>query len=284
MSPVFNVIKVVSFVLIALLCIEAYGKANRVAVKAKASNAYTLSRSLLESEKVQTYHLMEGRYFGGNTADASLNDITFLEIAEDLAHNLRRQNYYSEPDPNSGDLLIMVHYGVTDYEASYMELRGYDSLDDMGLENDSTNDEDFDDSEAFDNFAENYYDAQFMDQVERRSKVSKVKLLGMEDIYSRSISSQTAFEMGEMMAEERYFVFLTAFDLPLLRQGEKRVHWTTRYSVRAIGQPFDQSIKELNIVAGDFFGKNLKGLNSKRATDDSNVEVGEIEVIEQEVN
>ena len=59
--------------------------------------------------------------------------------------------------------------------------------------------------------------------------------------------------------------------------------WTTRYSIRTIGQSYAQALKELNIVAGYFFGKNLKGLISKRATDKSIVEFGEIEVLDQEV-
>lgn len=36
----------------------------------------------------------------------------------------------------------------------------------------------------------------------------------------------------------------------------------------------------MNFVAGDYYGKNLKGLNTKRITDQSRVEMGEIEVLE----
>ncbi len=60
--------------------------------------------------------------------------------------------------------------------------------------------------------------------------------------------------------------------------------WSTRYSIRSIGQSYAQAIKELNLVAGNYFGKNLKGLISKRATDKSIVEFGEIEVIDPEVD
>ena len=55
--------------------------------------------------------------------------------------------------------------------------------------------------------------------------------------------------------------------------------WSTRYSIRAIGQSFDQAIKDMNLVAADYFGKNLQGLNKTRVTDKSRVEIGEIEVI-----
>ena len=75
-----------------------------------------------------------------------------------------------------------------------------------------------------------------------------------------------------------------AYDYPLIKEtGEIKLLWSTRYSIRAVGQSFTDAIKDMNFVAGDFFGKNLKGLNSKRVTDDSRVEMGEIEVIGEDV-
>jgi hypothetical protein len=38
----------------------------------------------------------------------------------------------------------------------------------------------------------------------------------------------------------------------------------------------------MNLIAADYFGKNLKGLTKTRITDESRVEFGEIEVIGQE--
>ena len=104
----------------------------------------------------------------------------------------------------------------------------------------------------------------------------------MDDIFSSKLTSYEAFVQSELAAEGRYFIILTAFDLPLLKQGEKKVLWTTRYSIRAIGQSYDEAIQELNTVAGHYFGKNMKGLVSKRASDESLVEMGEIEVIEND--
>ena len=56
--------------------------------------------------------------------------------------------------------------------------------------------------------------------------------------------------------------------------------WTTRYSIRTLGQSFAEAIQDMNFVAGDFFGKNIEGLNQRRASDKSRVEMGDIEVLE----
>ena len=108
------------------------------------------------------------------------------------------------------------------------------------------------------------------------------KILGLDGVFNKGTSSYEAFIQKQLANEGRYFIMLSAFDLPLLKTGEKKVLWTTRYSIRSIGQSFDEAIKELNLVAGDYFGKNLKGLIHKRATDDSRVEIGELEVISEE--
>jgi hypothetical protein len=43
-----------------------------------------------------------------------------------------------------------------------------------------------------------------------------------------------------------------------------------------------EAMKELNAVAGYFFGKNFKNLISRRSTDKSLVEMGEIEAVEDQ--
>ena len=82
-----------------------------------------------------------------------------------------------------------------------------------------------------------------------------------------------------MLDEERYFIVLMAYDLPLMQDGEIHMHWATRYSIRALGQTFDQAIKDLNLVAGNYFAKNMGDLVKKRVTDKSRVDLGEIQLV-----
>ncbi|MCZ6674942.1 MAG: hypothetical protein O7C75_18585 [Verrucomicrobia bacterium] len=262
--------------------------ANRIVIKAEASDEFTRARALDENKKIQTYQFIEGRYFKGNNNDPGMKEITFRDIVEDMATHLRQQEFYPHPIPGNGDLLIVVHYGVTDYEETYEELMGYTSLEDMGytdavsgaggggtaLDPSTIN--------AISNFAFSMNSADAISRSNEQSDYFKAQLLGMEEAYSRNVSPSDEYELKSMLVEERYFVILMAYDFPLLKQGELKLLWSTRYSIRAVGQSFTQAIQDMNLVAGDFFGKNLKGLNKKRVTDRSRVEIGDIEVIGEE--
>ena len=266
-----------------LFTVTTFAESNRVAVRAEATKDYTILREREESAKTQTYHLAKGLFLGGNVDDDSLDESSFDQIAEEIGQNLKRQNYFSEKDSNAGDLLIMVHYGASNFIGDEDDAEVFD-IDDYLPRNEKANGE--------------VYEYQLT-----RNAIPKVRgllalpstrslfeeeyfrsrILGMDDIFSVKVTDYETHVQRELAAEGRYFIVLTAFDLPLLRnQGEKKVLWSTRYSIRTIGQPFDQALKELNFVAGHYFGKHMKGLISKRATDDSMVEMGDIEVVEDQ--
>lgn len=268
-------------------------KANRVAVRAEARKEYTLLRAHDEASKTQTYHLIKGRFFGGNVADPSLEETTFLESAEHITLNLRRQKYFPEEDPAAGDLLIMVHYGASIFvdNSRRDEDRGiYDDfwfygkfdLDDYFPPVHTASGEIYEYNLSRNSIPEFYGFVLPSERGYVQAAYVRAKMLGMDDIFNKGVHPYEAWIQRGLADEGRYLFILTAFDLPLLRQGEKKILWTTRYSIRAIGQSYAQAIKELNIVAGYFFGKNLKGLISRRATDKSLVEFGEIEVLDQE--
>mgnify|MGYP007101533677 CR=1 FL=1 len=260
----------------------AFGeKANRVAVRAEATKDYTLSRARDESAKVQTYHLIEGKRFGGNVADASMDEISFTGIAEQLALSLRKQNYYSEEDPDAGDLLIMVHYGASNFVGDENDAEVFDIAEYLPPV-EKANGEVYDYELSKNAMPKFFGDVLPSERDYLREKYFRARLLGMDDVFASNTSSYEAFIQSELADEGRYFMILTAFDLPLLKSGEKKVLWTTRYSIRSIGQSYGDAIAALNDVASDYFGKNVKGLISKRATDDSNVEAGPIEVIEED--
>jgi len=249
--------------------------ANRIVIKAVASEAYVKERALDEKKKIQTYHFMKAHFFGGNTNDRGLMECTFEDIVTDMAVHLKQQGYYNNPVMGEGDLLIVVHYGVTDYEESLEEMMGYTSFEDMGYSEDM-------DAAALADFQSNLSMAENMHQSNQASGYQKARLLGLEEAYSTRGLPQDEYELRSMLKEGRYFVSLMAFDLPLMKQGEVKWLWSTRYSIRSAGQSFSDAIRDMNLVAGDFYGKNLKGLHRKRATDNSRVEMGEIEVIGEE--
>lgn len=263
--------------------------ANRIVIKAVASEEYTKERARDESKKIQSYQFIEGRHFKGMTKDPGMEAVTFIDIVQDMARHLVRQNYYPNPVPGEGDLLIVVHYGVTDFEESLEDMMGWTSLEDMGynetvagaggggtaLDPSTLN--------AINDFGFNLNSAGMVGSANEQSGYFKAQLLGMESAYTDRLTVQDEYDLKHMLQEERYFVILMAYDYPLLRnEGEVKLLWSTRYSIRAVGQSFEDAIKDMNLVAGDFFGKNLKGISKKRVTDDSRVEMGDIEVIGEE--
>ncbi len=211
--------------------------------------------------------------------NAGMEAPSFREIVVDMAVHLAKQNFYPHPEPGKGDLLIVVHYGITDIGHAIDENLGYDTLEDMGVTDSSGG--------SFDAIAELESAMSANEAVDRlndRSSHSAARLLGMEDAYRGhpTIVDSRRRELRGMLEEERYFVFLMAYDYPkILKEGKQTLLWSTRYSIRAAGTPFEAAIKNLNLVAGDYFGTNMKGLAHKRIGDTSRVELGDIEVVEK---
>ena len=270
-------LKVVGSLLVFALFVGDAMAGDRVAIKAFATDEYTIDRARDESKKVQTYHIMEGKYFPGNTDRPSMEEVGFMDIAQDLAHNMKKNNFFSETNQDKGDLLILVHYGVTDHQADYMELFGVDSIDDFGFE--TINDDELFEAAYREEFQADVFNMQTVNESNAQQLGHTARLLGMEEIFSSAATDMQVHEMRAMLEQERFFIVLQAYDLPLYRKGEKKVVWTTRYSMAAKGKNFGQSLAEMNFVAGEYFGENRKGINLKRSTDNSDVEVGDVEVI-----
>ena len=215
-------------------------QANRVAVRAEATKEYTLARAQDETKKVQTYHLIKGKYLHGNVADQELEEMTFPEVAEHIKLNLKRQKYFPEKDPDAGDLLIMVHYGASNFiddpedprEREVFDINDY-------LPPVQTASGEIYDYELSKNALPKFFGTVLPSkQSELQELYFRAKILGMEDVFAAFMTDYEAFVQKELADEGRYFIILSAFDLPLLRQGEKKVMWTTRYSIRTLGQSY----------------------------------------------
>ena len=70
----------------------------------------------------------------------------------------------------------------------------------------------------------------------------------------------------------------------ITRGPDGQFYLLSSQSMSAKGKDFGQSIAEMNFVAGEYFGQNRKGINLKRSTDDSDVKIGEVEVIDVPTN
>lgn len=271
-------------VAIALLYPISLNAANQVVINAQALQEFSIASENDDSSQPTTYAFMKGKFHGGNRADPAMDDFPFDEVLLDLSTHLQKQNFKGVPDPNGAKLVIVVHYGVTSIQESNEALLGYDSLEDYEFSDGAANSG----SSGGVNLNElnGIQDMQFQINVENAINEGQqggafytARLLGMGKAYVGPISPREELELKNLLSDRRYFMVLMAYDLPLMRQSELVLHWTTRYSVRAIGQSFDQAIKDMNLVAGNYFGKNMGDLVKKRVTDKSRVELGKIEVI-----
>ena len=264
--------------------------ANFISVKAWASEEYLKERARNPNDRIQTYQFMEGRRYMGKSSDKGVQETTFIDLATDLAQHLAKQDFYPNPVMGEGDLLLVVNYGVTDFEEDMMEILGITSEESVLGQDvsqvDVATSSAADVTALFDVIDTIAGTSSLTDGVNSGNSMTrkeKAFMLGIDDIPEKPDHLNAGYEYEEMLRESRYFVVVLAYDYQLLtNKGEKKLLWTTRYNIRTAGQSYQAAIKDMNLVAGDYFGKNFKKLTRKRLDDDSRVEIGEIEVIEGE--
>lgn len=243
---------------IALVAAHTYVSAvNRVFVRAEAMDEYLIDRATEGPDRPMTYQIMKGKFRPGDRMDPSMDKVGFEEIVQDLAIQLRKQNLYPLSEPGVSDLLIVVHYGATWPPDLYIEYG--DSFSQGGI-----------DTLAWES----------QNMLDEMSMAERARILGMESYNDFGRWGDEQRLLQHLVSEGRYYVILMAYDFPLLKKGEAKLLWRTRYSIRAIGQSFEVAVKHMNRIASDYAGLNMKGLINKRVDDSSHVSFGEIEVLE----
>ena len=263
-----------AFAILALSVDSGFGqiKKARVLVDSYADKGYLDAKETDDGLRPETYHFVEGKFVGGYIRDKSLREVPFMEIAENLAVELRKRNYYPARTKEEGDLLIVVNRGVTQIQADFEELF---PTDDEEESLDSGEDE-----ESTDETPGTYLDETGFTYREQ----DNAKLIGFDRaLMRRDLGIQESIELQEMLKEERYFLILSAFDLNLLREtGEKRMVWSTRFSMDAVKVGFDDAHFALSRAASGYFGTNLDGDLGKVSTfaGPGEVTTGELRVVE----
>ena len=260
--------------------------ASLVVVKSKAHEDFSIAREQDPSKEVLTYAFMKGRFHPGTRNDPAMNNMSFSELVLEIATHLQKQNFLPVPDPHKADLLIVVHYGATSVQDSFEELQGITSLEDYGFGDGAVASGSLGGGSVDVSALNAIQDMQFeinknltIQQGNQGSMNYMAHLIGMEEAFVGEIGPSEERYLMNLLNEERYFIVLMAYDIPKLREGEIYLYWTTRYSIRATGQAFGDALKDMNLVAGNYFGKNMGELVKKRVTDKSRVELGELEVV-----
>ena len=290
--PKFHFPRFVMFIVVGAaspsigLGISFFSNAARVTVDSVASEEYQKVQDARSPGDIETIHFMEGQFFGGLSKDKSLERVTFQEIVEGLAPNLAKQNYLPGNDIRTGDLLLVVHYGVAAVDTPFDELMGITSEEEEALVYGSSVGSTNPDTGEFELGTDVNYDARPSDQMPGAG--SNAQLLGYDrQLRKRNLTGGEEFDLLTDLEEDRYFIIVMAYDCQkLLNEGEFALQWSTRFSVRSPGTNFEEAHFALGRAAAPYFGKHLDDLEREKVPfgRDVDVSIGELETVESDVS
>lgn len=268
---------VVLFLISAISVNADNGDLAHVYVASETTKAYKKRKTDSEGLVPETYHIMKGNFYGGNVKDSGLDETSFETLAEALKMELVKQQYYPARDFKDGDLLIVVHWGLTEAPDDDEEDFGSEDPEDTEL----AEDEDFA-SEEESVAVENYDESKALS-----SRPIGEKLLGFDK--ASDDNSLSLVERSKLLSQyytERYFFIVMAYDWQAKRKtGESKLLWSTRFSLNSMGTNFVDSFPALFRGASDYYGVNLEGM-AQAVTNfgEGEVTMGEVEVLDSAEN
>ena len=258
-----------------------------VSTVALASRAYTERKFGGSQVQAESYVFMEGHFFPGIRVDRSIDRMTFRHIAESLAPELARSQFFPAKDPHAADLLVVVHWGTTKPYGTeqQMSVRTEPVTDMTGTSNgaNGASQRSFVSPSVNDVQAIMQHDAatpwagsgadapqistfgvsQAAEEVEREmTQGSNAKLLGYDaDLRRLSTSSFSSPEEDSLhfdLSTERYFIILKAYDLreKISSGHRRRAVWTVHLNMRSLGINFETALASMGRTAAEFAGRS----------------------------
>ncbi|MEM9160565.1 MAG: hypothetical protein AAGB46_16075, partial [Verrucomicrobiota bacterium] len=234
----------------------------------------------------ETYHFMEGKRFGGSVKDGSLDDMDFQGVVSPLAGFMKARNYFQASSQTEGDLLIIVHYGVTSTE---VDMEEFFLIGDFA--DDAYGDVTLSENEDGQTEVNQVYDLGMEDIKDMNRRADAIgtgavaKLLGFQKaLNKRNLLESEEFDLRAELEDERYFIILMAYDWQkILKGNEKQLMWTTRFSLNSIGTNFDAARFTLSRAAMGYFGTDLENLTKENTFHgEGKIEHGELEIVGEE--
>lgn len=270
---------------------------DHVVVSARADPAYTQRKFEGPEVKRETYVIGEGSYFGGITADRSLERMTIRQLAQSLAPELARQAFWPAKDLASADLLIVVHWGVTTPHQSMREAQdvttlSFDPRNTPHVENAAADQllkdpEPSHDTEGLGDPPPNAVAGSLaqweisptFDLIKGLSdeaahaygQASNAQLLGytktMRQLEGKVLGSAERDVLHADLTTERYLIVLVAYDVRTrLEPGQKRRPlWVAHVNMRAAGTNFPIAVNRMSQVGAEFFGRTTDKPTTQRA-------------------
>jgi hypothetical protein len=223
------------------------------------SSDYVRARLPDGSFEPEEYGFGEGGRLDGTFHDASIDKLTFLDIARALAGPLAAQKYVPTKSLDSEKLLIVVFWGTTIVTDPLNRSLG--ALTRNGS-------------------------IMYTDLIQRDIQAAKnAKILGYDseslvqsdfgDFFTKSgMPGLLQSELVSEIEENRYFVVLMAYDFQAFRKGTKHKLWETRFSINELHNEFDLVLPAMAQYASAYFGQDTHGL-LRKPVPEGNVRVGE---------
>jgi len=280
--------------LLAFFAAHALVADDRVAVVANAEESYTDRKFGDGKARRETYVVMQGRYYGGITVDRILEKMTIRQVVSYLVPKLAEQEYVPAKSLNEADLLLAVHWGVTNPRVGRLEMTAKTAVFTPTLPipvdpNDSP--EVQEKTEALNNLfgSDDRYEnfERIGDYVtEEKSQKDLAQLLGYSDVLmrlnSKMVTSTEEQTLRSDLAKERYFIIVRAYELrnPENAGKPRRPVWTIHLNVSSPGNNFRTAMTRMSHVAPDFIGRTTGEVESVRAKAPSGiVDLGDLIIV-----
>lgn len=276
------------------------------AVHSKVSHGYQRQKMPDGTFKREYYALTKGVYARGMTPDRSIDGVRYPQIAKLVAQFLALQNYYPAQDAKSADLLLAITWGTTvPFSDSVLRTNtdsffsaanalslanqsprltapgraGY-SLD--GIQSPETSVRDA----LAGAFAGQLFQTVMFEDLRRETNLKNARLLGyVDEINERENPSRFAGagdayrDLIADLENERYYVIVAAYDFRAAAQGDSpKLLWSTRVSVQAQGNRFNETLAAMLNRASRYFGQDTRRL-VRQYEPDAKVTFGELQLV-----
>jgi hypothetical protein len=260
--------------------------AKPVVAVGKVTQSYLESRMVGNKPRRETYVFMAGGRFNGSTVDHTFDRTTFRDIAEYLAPKLTLQNYWPSPEIKDADLLLIVHWGVTQPRASFNEMTARVDLGVVGTKDWGDLPEG---SPGINPFALEQRMYQLEDIAELDSQAihnaGTARLLGYSETLIKlgqsALYTDQQYTLESDMRSERYFIIVRAYNLRAPTKGERsRPVWTLHLNTASAGNNFKTAMASMSTAGGRLFGRKTEGVSTIRVdTPNLNVELHDLVIL-----
>jgi hypothetical protein len=262
-----------------------FGGANDItAVSGRTSGDYVRTRLPNGSFAPESYAFGMGGAWSGAMKDASIDKLSFLDIAHMVAGPLASQSYTPSRDPENTKLLILVYWGTTHAPGRASDSNGYVNLQAANGRFEAVNTQ----AAQMTSMSKNplitpksamiaaadseLTTAMAMVAAENRMRdqddLLNVKMLGYDSWWESSQGEHSGTALGTQrrdllseIEEDRYFVVVMAYDFHLLWKEKKhKLLWETRFSIRQLHHDFDKDLPVMAKYASAYFGQDSHGL------------------------